>query len=126
MLVVEETQGEVLAAVPEPTSLDVEPFVVLKTPVIIAEETVNVFETEHPAEFLYVMVVVPADKQDTKPELETVATNGFEDIQGSIEAFVPDPVNATLDSEQPLNVPEIVGKATIVINLDIEHPLKFL
>ena len=55
------------------------------------------------------MVVVPAETPVTFPELSTVATPVFEDVQGVVPSGVPEPVNEVVDVPQISREPEMVG-----------------
>jgi hypothetical protein len=85
--------------------------------------TVNDVVVEHPLTSVYVIVVVPVEREVTNPVAFTVATAGFEDVHGVTAAGVPDPLNCVVDAIHPDNVPDIVGKALKVTTVVAEHPL---
>ena len=66
--------------------------------------------------FVYVIVAVPAATPVTTPELFTVATAVFEEIQGFELAAVALPVNDIVEPTQTVLFPEIVGFEFTVTN----------
>ena len=84
-----------------------------------------IFVVEHPAVFLYVMEVVPAEIPDNKPTELMVATDELDDNQGNVAAAVAEPTNEILDPLHTLNEPVIVGNAFIFIAEAFEtvHPV---
>lgn len=56
------------------------------------------------------IVVVPLERADTKPVLETVATAVLDEIHGLMTAAVPVPFNCDAEPTQALNVPLMEGK----------------
>ena len=94
MDVFELLQGALDAAVALPVNWIVAPTQTALTPVIIGTAfTVIVVVTEQPLLFVYVIVVVPADKAVINPALEIVATEVLLDSQGLVLDAVPLPVN---------------------------------
>lgn len=60
------------------------------------------------------MVVVPALKADTTPDVEIVAINGLDDAQGVVACGVAVPERVEVLPIQALSVPVIEGKALTV------------
>jgi pantothenate synthetase len=94
IVVDEDVQGLVVAAVPLPINCEVAPIQADKVPVIAGPAvTEKVAVVEQPALFKYVIVVVPTVRAVTNPVADTVATFGAEDVQGLVVAAVPLPVS---------------------------------
>ena len=60
------------------------------------------------------MVVVPPETPVTNPVELTVATDGFEDVQGLVIAAVAEPINCDVNPAHENKVPVMVGEGLIV------------
>jgi hypothetical protein len=123
----DESHGVEPAAVAEPVNCVEEPKQADKLPVIVGKAvTVRVAVVVQLFEFVYVIVVVPADTPVTIPVLEIVATAVFEEIQGLTTAGLAEPVKLVFAPVHILNVPEIVGGVVTVIIPVIEQLFEFV
>jgi hypothetical protein len=70
------------------------------------------------------MSAVPAETPVTSPDTLTVATAVLEEVQGLVEADIPDPDSVVIEPAQTDKVPLMVGNEFTVISLDVfEHPV---
>lgn len=114
-VVVVDTHGVVVAAVPEPAKAVEEAMQVLNVPVMVGcGFTVTVAVMPQPLLFTYVITLVPAATPVTTPVLLTVATVVVAEVHGLVVAAVPDPINVVVEAIQTFKVPVIVGSAFIV------------
>jgi hypothetical protein len=106
----DETHGFTAAGVADPVNCTVAPIQIGVFPVIVGSGfTVTTAVVWHPPAFVYVIVVVPAEIPVTKPVPETVATPGFELVQGVAGSGTPVPDNCTVAPIQIGALPEIEG-----------------
>jgi hypothetical protein len=111
-----ETQGFVVAGVPDPVSCDVVFTQSTVFPDIVGFEfTVTVKVVKHPTLFVYVITVVPAATPVANPLEETVAMEVFEETQGLVVAAVAEPVNCVVATTHTEFVPVMVGLELTVI-----------
>jgi hypothetical protein len=93
-VVLDETHGFVVAAVPEPKRVTFEPTQIDVDPLMVGNGfTVTVTVCEQLLELVYVIVVVPTDNAVTNPVFETVATDVLDDIHGLEAEGLEEPVN---------------------------------
>jgi hypothetical protein len=117
-----ETQGLVVAAVPEPVRLDVDSIQTLVLPDIVGA-TVAVIVLLQPKELMYVIFVLPvAATAVTRPAELIVATPGLELVHGLSVAGVPFPNKLRLPPKQIVVPPVIIGLGVIAIDLLTLHP----
>ena len=80
----------------------------------------------HPFISVYVIVTDPAATPVTNPELSTVATAVFDDVQGLVVAGVPLPLRFNVEPTHiELVFGVIVGKGFTVNKTELSHPLLF-
>lgn len=115
-LVFEDVQGLTEEGVPEPDNCELLDPQTLNVPVITGKaNTLKDTVAEHPAEFVYVMLVEPIPTPVTTPVLETVATPVLEDVHGIVDDGVPVPLNVTELFRQTELPPVIVGGVTTLM-----------
>ena len=125
--VLDDLQGFVVAAVPDPVNVVVKPAQTVNVPEIVGSAfTVTVAVMIQLLELVYVITVVPAAKPFTRPLLLTVAIVGFEETHGFVVAAVPEPLSGVDEPIHTFNVPVIIGAAITVITAVILQPLEFV
>ena len=113
--VFKEVHGVVPFGVPDPVNVIVDvPQISLAPDKVGTLFTVTVVVVEHPASFVYVIVVVPAETAVTTPLASTVATVPLDDVHGLVAFGVPDPVSADVEPLHKVVTPLIVGRAFTV------------
>jgi hypothetical protein len=113
--VIDEVQGLVIAADPEPVRVVVAPTQAESVPDIVgAAIMVIVAVAVQLLVVLYVIVVVPTATGVTRPTFETVATVGADDTHGFVAFGVPEPVKVTVLPLQVVKVPVIVAPELMV------------
>ena len=111
LAVLEDTHGLLLAAVPDPVNVVVEPTHTVDDPVTVGAAVIVTFSVVwHPALSVYVIPAVPAETPVTTPPEVTVATEVDEEIHGLLLAAVPLPVSVVVLPTQALKVPEILAE----------------
>ena len=77
-------------------------------------------------EFVYVIIEVPTLTPVTKPVVETVATDGMDEIQALDEAAVAEPTNEIVEPTHTLVDPVILGKGFTVTVALIWQPFELV
>ena len=120
---VEDNHGFVDAAVGLPESVRVPPTHTALLPVTVGFAlTVIVTVTEQPLLFVYVIVLVPAVSAEINPAFVIVATEVLLEVQGLLDAAVPEPVSCSVNPTQTDVFPDIVGFANTVIGVTNKQP----